>query len=54
MGIVEGEVISSFELGVIIEYIEYRHFYISSIGEQFSIIVEPDCSDFNVCINELF
>ena len=54
MGIVEGKVISSFELGVIIDDIEYRHFYINSNGGKFSIIVKPDCSDFIECINELF
>lgn len=53
MGIVESDVISSFVLGVIIGGIEYRHFYINSNGEQFSIIVKPDCSDFIKCINEL-
>ncbi|MFC1554521.1 hypothetical protein ACFL7D_07805 [candidate division KSB1 bacterium] len=51
---VEGEIISSFESGVIIDNYDFRRFFIKNNENEICIVVKPDCPDFNMCINELF
>ncbi len=51
---VEGEVISSFELGVIIDDVDFRHFLLRNVEDKICVVVTPECPDFQMCIDELF
>ena len=54
MTTVEGEIISSFELGIIIDDVDFRHFYLKNGESKVCVVVTPDCPDFQSCIDELF
>jgi len=54
MTTVEGEIISSFELGIVINDVDFRHFFLKNGESKICIVVTPDCPDYQRCIDELF
>lgn len=54
MTTVEGKIISSFELGIIIDDVDFRHFFLKNGESKICVVVTPDCPDFQTCIDELY
>ncbi len=51
---VEGKIISSFELGIIIDDVDFRHFFLKNGEDTICVVVTPECPDFQMCIDEIF
>ena len=51
---IEGEITSSFELGIIIDDVDFRHFFLKNGEDTICVVVTPECPDFQMCIDELF